>query len=363
MNSTKKIAKYKKILSSESLQYQVVKDEMQDIKTANPSKRRSNILKDETAFEIAEDEELKPIKDVYVCYSERNALKKIYEKGFNVSSRSSAKTSTLNEVHKFIVKTKTNVNIVLFSNLGNMYKVDIDNILEARWKDRGSLLGDLFLGYSKDEKIVGMFAEDSLKKKELLFITEQGIVRKTPWEEFETKKNTLLAYKIKDEDKVLNVEIFEQNKTLMFATTNGIGLNADISDVPSQSKGSSGVKGIKLDDGAKLVMATLVSDSDKFVCATDHCFAKIVKVSEFGVLARNRKGVKILTLGDNGKELIYAKKLLADTFELFALDSKDKLYYISTDDISTESRNSKGKSFAGKKGTKVKSIYTYLWKE
>ena len=149
----KKIAKYKKIIASESLQYQVVKDEMQAIKQANPSKRRSSILRDETAFEIAEDEELKPIKDVYVCYSERNALKKIYEKGFNVSSRSIVKTSTLNEVHKFIVKTKTNIDIILFSNLGNMYKVCIDDILEARWKDRGTLLSDLFLGYSKDEKI------------------------------------------------------------------------------------------------------------------------------------------------------------------------------------------------------------------
>ena len=94
---------------------------------------------------------------------------------------------------------------------------------------------------------------------------------------------------------------------------------------------------------------------------SDNCFAKTVKVSEFGVLGRNRKGIKILPLGDNGKKLIYARKV-NETFELFALDAKEKLYYTSTDDISTESRNSKGKSFAGKKGTKVKAIYTYLWK-
>ena len=357
----KKISKYKKILASETLQYQVVKEEMQAIKLANLSKRRSSILKDETAFEIAEDEELKPIKDVYVCYSERNALKKIYEKGFNISSRSIAKTSTLNEVHKFIVKTKTNVDIILFINLGNMYKVAIDDILEARWKDRGSLLSDLFLGYSKDEKIVGMFAENELKKKELLFITEQGTVRKCAWTEFETKKNTSVAYKLKDGDRVLNVEIFEPNKTLMFVASNGIGLNADITDVPTQTKTSSGVKGIKLDDGASVVMASLVDENDKFVFVTDSCFAKIVKVSEFGVLGRNRKGIKILPLGDNGKKLIYARKV-TETFELFALDAKDKLYYTSTDDISTESRNSKGKSFAGKKGTKIKSVFTYLWK-
>lgn len=359
----KKIEEYKKILASEKLQYQVVKDEMEAIKKAYGKKRLTTVLKDENAFEIAGDEELKPVKDVYVCYSERNALKKIYEKSFNISSRSVASTSTLNEVHRFIVKTKTNVGIVLFTNLGNMYKVSIDNILEARWKDRGTLLQDIFISYQKDEKVVGMFAETELKNKELLFVTTSGTVRKTPFAEFESKKDIVVAYKVKDDDKILSVQIFEPNKTLFFVTDGGICLNADIQDVPTQSKGSAGVKGIKLDDKAELVAAILVDGDDKIVCATDLCYAKTVAVSEIGVLGRNRKGVKLISLGDNGKKLLYAQKLTKDTFELFAFDAKEKPVYISTDNIGADGKSSKGKSFAGKKGTKVNEIYTYLWKE
>ena len=359
----KKIEFFKKVLASEKMQYDIVKEEMEEIKQAHHQKRITTVLKDETAFEIAEDAELKPIKDVYVCYSERGALKKIYEKGFNVSSRSAQSNSTLNEVHKFIVKTKTNVNIILFTNFGNMLRVNIDNILEARWKDRGTLLSDLFLSYQKDEKVVGMFAEDSLKKKELLFTTELGTIRKTPFADFESKKDVVVAYKPKDDDKLLNVEIFEANKTMMFVTDGGIALNADISDVPSQSKAGSGVKGIKLDDDTKLVMASLVEEKDKLICATDHAFAKVVKIEEFGVLGRNRKGIKLMSLGDNGKKIVYAHVLKKDTFELFALDEKEKPCFVSSDNVSIESRNSKGKSFVGKKGTKLKAIYTYLWKE
>lgn len=359
----KKIEQFKKILASEKLQYQIVKKEMEDIKKAYGKKRLTTVVMDENAFQIADDAELKPIKDVYVCYSERNALKKIYEKSFNISSRSGASTSTLNEVHKYIVKTKTNVDIILFSNMGYMYRVNIDNVLEARWKDRGTLLSDLFLTYQKDEKVVGMFAETELKNKELLFVTKSGIVRRTAYKEFETKKDSIFAYKLKDGDEVLNVEKYEPNKTLLFVTDTGISLNADISDVEAQTKSSSGVKGIKLDDDANLICATLVGEADKVVLSTDACFAKTVAVSEIGVLPRNRKGVKIVSLGDNGKKLIYAHRLLANTFEIFALDAKDKPYYVSTDHVSTESRTSKGKSFAGKKGTKVKAIYTYLWRE
>ncbi|MBO7508224.1 MAG: hypothetical protein J6T39_01080 [Clostridia bacterium] len=81
-------------------------------------------------------------------------------------------------------------------------------------------------------------------------------------------------------------------------------------------------------------------------------------------MARNRKGVKLISFGgDNGSKIVYAHKLSKDAFELFALDDKEKPVFISTDHIAVEGRNTKGKSFAGKKGTKVKAIYTYLWKE
>ena len=208
-----------------------------------------------------------------------------------------------------------------------------------------------------------MFAENELKNKELLFVTKQGTVRRTAYKEFETKKDSIFAYKLKEGDEVLNVEKYEPNKTLLFVTDTGTTLNADISDVELQTRGSSGVKGIKLDDDANLICATLVGEADKVVIATDACFAKTVAVSEIGVLPRNRKGLKIISLSDNGKKLLYAHKLLSNIFEIFALDAKDKPYYISTDNISLESRTSKGKSFAGKKGTKVKAIYTYLWRE
>lgn len=356
----KKIEEYKEILASKKRQYQVVKDEMTAIKNAHKSPRKTAVVKDERTFEIASDDELKPIKDVYICYSERNALKKIYEKGFNVSSRSCAQNSTLNEVHKFIVKTKTNVKIVLFTSFGNMLKVDIDKILEARWKDRGTLISDLFVGYQKNEKIVGMFAEDEIDKKELLFVTDSGLVRKTKYQELVSAKDMSVCYKIKDSEKLVSVIKNESDKTMLFATQNGIVLNANIDDVPLQSKSSSGVKGIKLAENDKVVGVFLVSQNDTLVCATDMCFAKKIDVSEFSVLGRNCKGIKLLSLGENGKKLLYCNKV-ESTFEIFAIDSKEKPYYISTDNLNKESRASKGKSFAGKKGTKVVDVLTYLW--
>lgn len=356
----KKIAFYKKVLADEKLQYQLVKDEMQEIKKEFGTKRKTIIEKDEEAFQISDDAELKPIKDVYVCYSERNCLKKIYEKGFNISRRSCAPNSTLNEVHKYIVKTKTNVDLILFSNFGNQYRVAVDDILEASWKERGSLLSDLFVSYQKDEKIVGMFAEDQIAKKELLFTTTDGLVRKTAYKDLASQRPIVSCYKT-EENQLVNVEIFEPNKTLLFATENGIVLNADISDVQTQSKVSVGFKGIKLDDKDVVICTTLVAETDKIVCVTDNCYAKLVPVTEISVLGRNRKGVKIVSLVDGAKKLAYAHLLTQNAFEVFALDEKEKVCFVSTDAIPVGNRTAKGKQFSSRKTIKAKKVLTYLW--
>ncbi|MGN1212682.1 MAG: DNA topoisomerase (ATP-hydrolyzing) subunit A [Christensenellales bacterium] len=359
-----KIDECKKIIASTKLQYKIVKEEMLAIKKAKKPVRLTTVLKDDQAFDISEEEELKPIKDCYVCYSERKALKKIYEKGFNVSSRSASSTSGLNEVHKFIVKTKTNSNIILFSNLGNLYKVAVDDILEARWKDRGSLLTDLFMGYDKNENIVAMFDEKDLKGKQILFATANGIVRKTSFADMESKKDISVCYKLKDNDLIVSAQIFENDKTLLFVTKQGITLNANIEDVPLQSKTSGGVKGINLQDNDSVIFASLACENDEVICVTDKAYAKKVAVSDIGVLGRNRKGVKLINLtGENGKELLYASLKKSDTFEVIAFDVKDKPLFVSTDNIAKENRTTKGKSFAKTKGTKIKSCYTYLWKD
>lgn len=357
-----KIERYKKILADEKLQYQIVKDEMQQIKAEYGSKRKTTIVKDETVFQIADDEALKPIKDVYVCYSERQCLKKIYEKGFNISSRSSAPNSTTNEVHKFIVKTKTNVDIILFSNYGNQYRVSIDDVLEASWKDRGSLLSDLIATYQKDEEIVGMFAETELKGKTLVFSTDDGLVKKTAYQELATQKAISVCYKTK-ENRLVSVELFKPEQTMLFVTKNGMALNANIDDVTNQGKASAGLKGIKLDDDDKVICTCLVTPEDKVVCVTDNFYVKKVAVAEISVLGRNRKGVKLVSLTDGAKSLAYCHKVLNFAFEIFAFDDKDKVAYISTDDIPLSARTSKGKQFSSRKSAKTKQVFTYLWRE
>lgn len=356
----KKIEKFKAIVASKKLQMKTVKTEMLEIKKSYGSKRLTEINTTES-FEIHDDLIAKPVKDIYIAYSERNAIKKIPEKSFMISARSVASTSTLNEVHSIIFKTQTNKDLMLFTNLGNCYRLSQDQILEARWKDRGTLLTDAIVGYQKDERVLFILDyKDTLPKGELLFTTDDGQIRKCALSEFDVKKQSFVGFKLAENQKLIAIQKFEKDKTLLFVTKDGICLNANIGDVPLQSKTASGVKGINLGDGDQVVYASLAQSTDKVLVLTNNGYAKQVEVSQFEVLARNRKGVKIISLDKNATILL--AKIVRNHFEVYAINDKNKIVSVKSENVAVENRTTKGKGIVkSSKPEKLKQAFVYQW--
>lgn len=354
----KTIKKLTQILNSKKLQMNVVKQEMLEIKKQFGSKRLTQIEEDSEKFNISEVE-IKTVKDVYVCYSENNCLKVIPEKNFLISSRGISSTTTLNEVHPIILKALSNDNLLLFTNLGNCYKVNLEDIEECRWKDKGTALSDLFLEYPKEEKVISIFVVSAFPQGDLLCVLNDGTIRKSKWEEFNIKKQSFQYFKLEKDEKVVSVQTNEQDKTVLFVTKDGIALNADISDVSAQSRTASGFKGISLNDGDSCIYASLVSSADEILVVTDKSYSKKVKADQFAIMGRNRKGVKIISLEtETGKSVVLAQKV-EQTFEILGFDSKAKKIFTSTDKIALENRTSKGKPIA--KNVKFTKVYLYKW--
>ena len=356
------IKKLSAIVNSKKLQMETVKTEMLEIKKKYGTKRKTQIDKDEQNFEINDNMIAKPVKDVIIAYSARNAIKKIPEKNFMISSKSVTKTSTLNEVHSIIFKTQSDKDLLLFTSKGNCYKLSQEDILEARWKDRGTLLVDAILGFDKDEKVLYITDyKDKLPSYDLIFVTNNGQVRKCNLSEFDIKKQSFVCYKLEEKQTIVTVQKYEKDKTLLFVTKDGIGLNANIDDVPVQSKTASGVKGISLSDGDEVCYASLVSQKEDVLLLTDLGYVKRVAVEQIGVLARNRKGVKLITFDKNGK-IIKLAKVVRSSFEVIAFDDKNKILSVKSDDVAIENRTTKGKGMVkATKTEKIKTCYIYLW--
>ena len=153
---------------------------------------------------------------------------------------------------------------------------------------------------------------------------------------------------IKQSDLAIKIEIDKQNTTILFITKEGMSLNADKSDIPSQGRISAGVKGINLTDTDNVVFVSQITKEDTVIVVSDNAYAKRVNVNEIDVLARYRKGVKIFDLkgaNSSGTKVI-AAGLYKQTTELITLNSSDDFACVSASSIDEDTRASKGRSLS-----------------
>ena len=280
-----------------------------------------------------------------------------------MTARVIGEKSSLNEVHNLLVSTETDKELFIFTSFGNCHRLNQDKILEARWKDRGSKLADLIKKFDPDEEVVAIFpVADKLPKKELLVFTKNGIIKRSEFSQYDVKKQSFEALNLKEGDEVINVELFDDKKTMMFITKEGMVLNAIAEEIPSQKRLSGGVKGIKLNEKDSVIFAGLVSEKDQVAVVTTKGYCKKIKASDIDAMSRYRKGVKVITLGmDNGFDLVYANRVDA-THEVYVVDDKKKIIGLNTDYMPIENRTTKGKLITkGKKAIKIKQAYKYLW--
>ena len=356
------IDKLSRIVKSENLQYEVVKEEMLEIKKKYASKRKTQIVKEDASNESEQILEEKPVKDIYVCVNAKNCIKVIPEKNYLLQAKSVSANSTLNEVHSHILKAKSNDIIYIFTNKGEAYRIPAETIMEARWKERGAYIKDLAIGFGANDRVINIFTEENFKEGEIFVCTKSGNVRLNHSSEFLIKKSSFNYYHLKEQDdKIVTVQKFDKTKSVLFITKQGMGLNAENSDIHCQGKTASGVKGINLNDGDSVVFCTQVNGNKNIILVTNKAYAKKICVADLGLLARNRKGVKVINLdGNNGSEIALCKTEKAP-FEIFVQDKKDKVYSINSEKINLENRISKGKLYIKEKQLSIKNILLYLW--
>ena len=261
------------------------------------------------------------------------------------SSKLWTEKSRLTEAHTAFVKTTNNQVMLVFTNKGNAFKVDIAGLPVAKWKEKGVEFSKLVKGLGYDEIPVSMIVCPTKESENhLLFFTKQGLIKKTSINEYMVSKPSYQAVKIKEGDELINVEFDKPDTTILFITKDGMGLNAEKSDIPEQGRISSGVKGINLADGDEVVSVNQVVSGQNIVILTDAAYAKQINSSEIDVLARYRKGVKIYNLGasSSGSKII-CSGVFGDEDDIVIQTEDDEYSAISVSSISEDTRLGKGK--------------------
>ncbi len=342
----KKIAELTEIVGSKARQMDVVKKELIAVKKKFADDRRSNImLANEKEIDVQSmEKELRQIDDFVIGFTQGKAFKKMTERNFKSSDRKVKDNAATSDFLLFTVNARTDQTLYAFTNLGNVCRISVDSITECRYRDKGFKFSEFAPEIARNEYPVAFFAsdEDKLPEGSLLFYTQNGLIKKTEWAEYNLQKSYYQAIKLKDDDKVVSVEQDLPETTIAFVTTQGMVLNALKDDIPTQGRISGGVKGINLNKGDAVKFVGQIDEEGEFVIVSDTGFYKRVLVSEIEPMARYRKGVKVCELGRQNN-IAYAG-YVKEPFDLVVIDNFGVAFTVNTENLSIEGRTTKGKT-------------------
>lgn len=342
------IAKLTAIINSEKLQFDIVKAEMLEIKKKYKNPRKSTVIESLDKFKLEDltSASGKSAQSVIVAITADGQIKSMAHSTVSGSSKLWTEKSKLFEAHISMVKTSTSKDVLIFTNKGNAFKVDVNGLPLVKWKEKGLEFNKLVKGVLSDERPVAVIENPTEESEQnLLFFSKNGMIKKSSLNEYIIQKAVYQAVKFKDDDELINIEFDMPDTTIMFVTSQGMGLNAEKDDIPKQGRVSGGVKGVMLAEGDYVISANQVQAGQNVIIVSNTAFAKQINTSEVDVLARYRKGVKIFDLkGDklSGSKIICSGTYAEDDDLLVTLDD-DLRAAISNKNITEDTRLGKGK--------------------
>ena len=351
------MAKLKAILDSKRLQMEVVKDELKDVKKRFRDDRRTVVVPEEKKINVESFDDEKPVVSVVVAVNADGGIKRVPAKNHSMSQTDLPENAAWRDVVCSVASVKDNMVLLAYTNLGNAYKLDVRELPECKWREKGAKLQTFYPEAAANEKIL-YFQVYSEKppKGSLLFFTRDGYVKKTDYSEYTVAKSSFATCKLKDGDEIINVEPDEADTNMVFVTRKGYVLNADKYDLPKQGRIAGGVHGVSLGEGDFCVYAGQVSDAGEVFAVTDKAYAKRVVVSAIEPLSRYRKGVRLMDVGKENGEILFAGYVTMP-YDLAVEDADGTIHKVNTENVPIEPRGGKGKNLKPfRKGAALKKI-------
>ncbi len=335
----KRIAYLSAILASPRRQYGVIKDEILQIKKNMNSARVSVILdgSEGESVELPTAEEAVTYRDGVLVRSNADTLRFMSQKNWSALFKD-AKTLG-GELPAEAVAVNNKGWIYVFTDRGNIARLDISDVAERKWKDRGMNLSQFNRELHVDEKPVKIMFFPSTPVGELVFFTRGGIVKRSDWNDFTSMRAPGSAIILAEGDSVINVETVDDDLNVLEVTKGGLCLVYRVTEIPVQGRKAAGVRGVKLGEGDSIAFGGQIDDEGEIIVMTDTGYAKRVIASTIDPGSRYLKGVKIVELDKGSVVFVGSVKMPYD----LAVSSGGETYVLNTEGIRIDTRTTKGK--------------------
>jgi topoisomerase-4 subunit A len=357
-----KIEEWTSILASEKKLFSVIKKELKDVKKRFADNRRSRIE--------AEIEELKinlevmvPSEDVIVTVTKHGYVKRTSQRSYAASN---GQDLAMKDSDRLLAQLDMNTKdvLLLFTNKGNYLFCPVHELPDIRWKDLGQHVANI-IAIERDEEIIKAIpVKDFETDSFLVFITKNGMVKKTELKAYKAQRysKSLVAINLKDDDQVIDVHMTDGTIELFLISQLGYALWFDEEEISIVGIRAAGVKGMNLKDDDFVVGGKIIdpTSDDTIVIATQRGSIKRMKLKEFEKTSRAKRGVVILRELKSNPHRVVGFLTAKESDSIVVQTEKGFTESIQTANIRFSDRYSNG-SFILDEGDNGK--VTTIWKE
>ena len=322
-----KIADIKDVLTNHARQLSMIKDNLSAIVNKYGDNRRTELAQISVKPEEKEIAEVIP-ENVVVTLTQNGLIKKVPTSSFKVQRRGGKGVKSADESIMEMISTNTVDTLMFFTNKGKMYRTIVDNIPTGTNASKGIAINTI-VNLENDERVIAMSSlYRKTNAKYVVFVTKQGLFKKTYIEEYmkTNRNNGIAAIKLKEEDSVVGVTFLDEEDVILI-TKCGYAIHFETKSINPIGRLTSGVKGIKLSENDEVENILPVhKTTDSIAIIGKDGLGKKMELSDFPLQGRGGKGIIIYKGAD-----IVGSEMIADEDNLLLVG--DKTLCISTKDI------------------------------
>jgi DNA gyrase subunit A len=358
-----RISWLKGILADEAKVYQMIKEELIEIKKTYADDRRTVIAPSEEEFDIEdliaeEDMVISITKSGYIKRLPLNTYRQQQRGGVGVMGMALKEGDYIE--HLFI--TTTHHYLLFFTSVGKVYRLKVHEIPLGSRTSKGRAAINL-LPLRQDERIKAVVATRDYSDAEyLVMATEKGMVKKSRFQDYNTvlKADGIIAIKIREDDKLMAVRLSNGDDDILLVSEGGQAIRFSESNARPMGRATSGVIGMKLAKDDRVLSMNVARDDAELFVVTDGGYGKRTPINEYPRHGRGGKGVRTIKHTEK-KGTLVAARVVRDNHDLVLISADGTVIRIEASGVSRMGRTTQGVRIMNlREGDKVSAVARVL---
>lgn len=342
----KLISELEAILADEKKILKIVKDEMLDLKKKYGDERRTKVIPQELGK--MSDEDLVPDEQVVVTLTSANYIKRSqiadYKKQGRGGKGRRGMTTREEDVIEHVVNASTHDYLLFFTNKGRVFRIKTYEVPAASLNAKGVALVNLL--QLQPEEVVSSVINVSKQVNggNLFMCTVRGVVKKTPFEQYQNVRSSgLISINLDDGDELKWIRMTNGDNEVVISTAQGQAIRFNEKDVRPMGRVSRGVRGIRLRAGDQVIGMDIVQENSSIFVISQFGYGKRTKVAQFTAHTRGGVGIRSAIVNSKTGKLIGVKTLSEDdTQEVIIVSSQGQTIRLGLKDIPSLGRATQG---------------------